>query len=479
MNSFFFYDLETSGLNKAFDQVLQFAAIRTDTTFTEIERRNLTIRLRPDVIPSPGAWLTHRLPLDKAGEGDSELASTIRIHRWMNQPGTVSLGYNTLGFDDEFLRFAFYRNLLSPYTHQFRNGCGRMDLLPMTVLFFLYGPQEVQWPRIDGQPTLKLEHLAQANDLTQGPAHDAMVDVEATVALARRFSRSGPMWQYLAQAFDKNEDIRRIENLPQGLPGRSAPMRLGILAAISFGAENSYQVPALLLGRSIPYPNQTLWLRLDLETLQETTNESVQESTWVIRKKNGEPPMVLPPRERFWKRLGRARDGLVRDNIGWLKSKPDLMDRIVDFHRRYRYPDIPDLDPDAALYQEGFFTRKEETWCQRFHASLPGERPALLKEAPSRRLGELGLRLLIRNDPGTSAGDLAKSYKSLMARVNPDTEEKAMVDHRGQRRTTPRSALAEIQALEAQNPPHDQAALLQSLKTYIYRSFDLPGSPDG
>ena len=35
--TYLFYDIETTGLNKAFDQVLQFAAIRTDRQLNEIE----------------------------------------------------------------------------------------------------------------------------------------------------------------------------------------------------------------------------------------------------------------------------------------------------------------------------------------------------------------------------------------------------------------------------------------------------------
>ena len=31
-----FYDLETTGINPAFDQILQFAAVRTDLDFNEI-----------------------------------------------------------------------------------------------------------------------------------------------------------------------------------------------------------------------------------------------------------------------------------------------------------------------------------------------------------------------------------------------------------------------------------------------------------
>ena len=39
--TFVFYDLETSGLNKAFDQVLQYAAIRVDQTYSRL--RSMTI----------------------------------------------------------------------------------------------------------------------------------------------------------------------------------------------------------------------------------------------------------------------------------------------------------------------------------------------------------------------------------------------------------------------------------------------------
>ena len=60
-SNYLFYDIETTGLNKAFDQVLSFAAIRTDPGLNEIERHTITVKLRPDIIPSPGAILTNRI----------------------------------------------------------------------------------------------------------------------------------------------------------------------------------------------------------------------------------------------------------------------------------------------------------------------------------------------------------------------------------------------------------------------------------
>jgi exodeoxyribonuclease-1 len=52
---FVFYDLETTGLSPAYNQPLQFAAIRTDDSFAEIERVNLRCRIAPHIIPAPHA----------------------------------------------------------------------------------------------------------------------------------------------------------------------------------------------------------------------------------------------------------------------------------------------------------------------------------------------------------------------------------------------------------------------------------------
>src|SRR3990167_7228256 len=110
-HTYLFYDIETTGLNKCFDQVLQFAAIRTTMDFEEIDRTELRITLRPDVIPHPQAIITHRLGINDLSTGITEYDATQKIHALLNTPGTISVGYNSLGFDDEFLRFSFYRNL--------------------------------------------------------------------------------------------------------------------------------------------------------------------------------------------------------------------------------------------------------------------------------------------------------------------------------------------------------------------------------
>src|SRR3990167_11322654 len=195
--TYLFYDIETTGLNKCFDQVIQFAAIRTDLTLKEIERHEIRIKLNRDVIPAPEAMMIHRMCIADMQEGLSEVEGIRQIHRLLNTPETISVGYNTLGFDDEFLRFSFYRNLLPPYTHQFNNQCGRMDMYPILTLYYLFKNEILKWPVDNDKISLKLENINLENQLFQGQAHHAMTDVEATFALAKKLKQDEKMWGYV------------------------------------------------------------------------------------------------------------------------------------------------------------------------------------------------------------------------------------------------------------------------------------------
>jgi len=478
MHTYLFYDLETTGLNKAFDQILSFAAIRTDMAFHEIDRHELSVRLRPDVIISPRAIMTHRIPVAESLRGVPEYDAVLQIHKWMNAPRTISLGYNTLGFDDEFLRFSFHRNLLPPYTHQYANGCRRMDVLPCTVVYRLYSEETLAWPEIDGKPTLKLEHLNEANRFVSGRAHDAMVDVEATVALARRLSKERKIWHFLSGCFDKRLDAERLADLPVASKDGSASHQQGLLVSHDMGKENAYQAPVISLGNSIPYSNQTLWLRLDLPELRTTTAKTVSDTTWVVRKRLGEPPFILPPRDRYWQRLSEERRELAVQNLDWLSSHPDLFREIISFHQNFRYPEIPDLDPDAALYQMGFLSSREEALCRRFHEAPFHEKAEVITRFPKTETRTLARRILMRNRPRAPIEADMIDWNRYMERVNPREEKDVLVDYRGEKRVTPAAALAEIASIRREGAIDDeQRRLLEELEGYLKTEFSQPSAP--
>ena len=153
MSTFLFYDLETTGLDPVFDQILQFAAIRTDEALNPVAAPvNWFVRLRPDVIPSPGALLKTNRAVISLQDGRPEYEVLRDIWNLVNVPGTISIGHNSLDFDDKFLRFGFYRNLLPAYTHQFSDGCGRSDLLAILIRYRHFAAGRAHLARIGRRP---------------------------------------------------------------------------------------------------------------------------------------------------------------------------------------------------------------------------------------------------------------------------------------------------------------------------------------
>ncbi len=465
-STYLFYDIETSGLSKCFDQVLQFAAIRTDLDLNELSRDEIIIKLNPDVIPSPGAMVVHRVPLSVIKQGENECDAMAQIHALLNTPGTISLGYNTLGFDDEFLRFGFYRNLLPPYTHQYANRCGRMDIYPLVLFYCLYKPDVLQWPTRHDKPSLKLEDLNAANHLADGHAHNAMVDVEATVALAKQLKQETKVWDYIAAYFDKQTDLDRMGSLPAPITTGTQDYLYGLMLDGKFGADAAYQCPVLGLGGHQHYKNQTLWLRLDQEKLQQTSPDDVKDTTWVIKKKPGEPPFLLPPHDRFL-RLSEARAALVNDNLAYLKANPDILKAITHYYQQDVYPDVAHLDVDAALYQSGFPSRQEEALCQKFHAASSKDKLGYLEQFTHPGLRTRALRVMGRHYQTELPEALAAEFDDYLAMITQGHTEHVR-DYRGVVHITPQQALAEADALaRAGELDPEQQTLLAEWVAYL------------
>ena len=466
MQTYLFYDIETSGLNKAFDQVLHFAAIRTDMDLNEIERLEAKIKLNPDLIPAPYATITHHIGVKEAQTGISEFSAMQQIHQWVNTPGTISLGYNTLGFDDEFLRFSFYRNLLPPYTHQYANQCARMDLYPMTALYFLVKNEILTWPTINGEPRLKLELINQANQFIQGRSHHAMVDVEVTLALARRLRQEREVWDYTLGYFNKAIDQERCNQLQTFTAGNKT-FPEGLLVDGIMGGKQNFMAPVLSLGEHTTYKNQVQWLRLDTLDLTQTTPETLATTTWVIRKKWGEPGFILPCKPRFLKWISPEREALIARNKEWLAKHPDILAEIALYHCNFLYPDAPETDTDARLYLNGFLSAEDMNASKRFHQIPDTDKGRFIDTFKNPTLQILSTRLLGRHNPALLTDSQRTQYQSYCDSVWKNADN-SPVDFRGNYKLNAQTALAQIAELRLTELSQEQTQLLNELETYLH-----------
>jgi exodeoxyribonuclease-1 len=198
--TYIFYDTETTGLNPAFDQILQFAAIVTDDAFDVLEEINLRCRLQPHVLPSPGAMLITKVgpkTIQAAPHSSYEMVASIRafIEKWSP---AVLIGFNSIGYDENMLRQAFYQNLHPTYLTN-TNGNSRMDVMLLAHAVAEHRPDAITIPlNAKGKPSFKLVHLVEANGLALDQAHDAQADTRATLALAKHLKDRAPeIWDAL------------------------------------------------------------------------------------------------------------------------------------------------------------------------------------------------------------------------------------------------------------------------------------------
>ena len=219
--TFFFYDLETSGLSPRDDRIMQFAGLRTDMDLRPIgEPFNLLVRLNDDTLPSPDAvMVTGITPQSTLGDGLSEAEFAKLLIDEVFQADTISVGFNNVRFDDEFIRHLFWRTFRDPYEWCWRDGCSRWDLLDVIRMTRALRPGGIEWPVDDeGRPSNRLELITKANGIDHGKAHDALSDVEALIDVARLLKKKQPdLFGYLLKMRDKKE-VKKLVNLDDKRP---------------------------------------------------------------------------------------------------------------------------------------------------------------------------------------------------------------------------------------------------------------------
>jgi exodeoxyribonuclease-1 len=238
--SFVFYDTETTGTNSAFDQILQFAAIRTDADLTETDRFEIRSRLLPYVVPSPHALrvtgLTIDQLLDEAHPSHYEMVSQMRraLGAWCP---SAFIGYNSLRFDEEFLRQAFYQCLHPPYLTN-TGGSKRADAMHLIRAAAVFHPEAIVVAKNDkGGPSFKLDRLAPANGYNHRNAHEAMADVEALIFLCRIVRDRCPgLWARFLRFGDKGAAKSFVEREDAFLLTEFFPTTTGQFVVTAIGS---------------------------------------------------------------------------------------------------------------------------------------------------------------------------------------------------------------------------------------------------
>lgn len=387
--TFLFYDLETTGLNPVFDMAHQFAAMAVDHNLNPIEKPyEWRVSLRMDTTPHPKAIFVNGHPPRDWYKGESEYSFYQKAHVLFNTPNTISTGYNSLDFDDQMMRFGFFRNLLSAYSHQHAQGCGRADLYPIALMYYAFGMAPAfHWPTRNNKPSFKLADLKEANDLADGTSHDALVDVHATLGLARKFKEANPdFWEGCLHHYDKANDKKAIHECETTVKIGDQHYSCGFIVKRSNRAEDHFLAPVVLLGRHAVYTNQTRWLRLDTGT--------------ILKKKDGALPFFIAGNlEQSDKLLSANTYEAACAKLLTLQENPSAFEYMQSIALKQCHESKETVDAYAMLYETGFPTKADETLFAKFHQAPPHEKMAVANEITNPVYHELAIRIIGHHFP--------------------------------------------------------------------------------
>lgn len=346
MKSFFFYDLETSGLNPRADRIMQFAGQRTDMDLNPIgEPVNILVKMTDDALPSPGAIMVTKItPQQTLMDGITEAEFCKYVTEEIFTPNTVAVGYNTVRFDDEFMRAIFWRNFYDPYEYEWKDGRSRWDMLDVVRLTRALRPEGINWPFTeDGRPTNRLELMTKMNGLSHEHAHDALSDVYATISVAGLIRDKQPdLFKFLFSIRNKN-DVKKYVNLDNKKPF--------VYACGRYPSEFNKTTVAFPLtsgrnGNVLVYD-----LRYDLDDVlkRESTYPVVKELC--LNKCPAVAPLSVLDKADGWEKIKLDKE-TVEKSLKKLLAHPDFAERMRE--EKENLPEfLPAVEPEAAIY-EGF-----------------------------------------------------------------------------------------------------------------------------
>ena len=425
--SFYWHDYETWGADPRRDRPAQFAGLRTDADLNPIGEP-LVIYCKPsnDILPQPEACMVTGISPQKAlSEGVNEAGFIARIHEELSAPDTCGVGYNSIRFDDEFTRYTLYRNFFDPYAREWQNGCSRWDIIDMVRLTHALRPEGIEWPQDErGVTSFRLERLTEANGIAHESAHDALSDVQATIAMAGLIKQRQPrLFDYVFSGRDKQTLGQRL-NLQQ----REAVLHVSSM----YPAERGCIAMVMPLAKHPGNPNGVIvydlcqdpgpLLELDVDEIHKrlfTPSAELPEGVERIPLKTvhlNKCPVVVPMNtltpeaaERWSVDLSQGERHRQR-----LLAHGELAKKLEAVHQRTQFE--PVSDPDQALYSGGFFSRDDRQRMQRILQTPPSELGNFPPVFDDARLPEMLFRYRARNWPeslGAEERSRWEEYRSI------------------------------------------------------------------
>jgi len=426
MTNLVFYDFETCSSNVSYGQIIQAAAILVNDDFQELDRYEGRCKLSPGIIPEAMALIVNKTTPKILKETNLSHYQMIRqmmekFNQWKN---SIFIGYNSINFDEEFLRRTLFKNLDYPYL-TVTNGNERGDLFNLARASHLYYPNCIKTPISDkNNPVFKLDKLAPINGIKHNDAHSAISDVLATIEIAKLLSkRALNVWKAGLMTTNKDKTLKIIKNELTFCTdffyyGKSFPF------VLTFVCEHpQWGYPMCFDLKADP----KYYFNLSINELKKELSKKPKVIRTIKHKKH---PIIMNSSygTNFdnYKQLGitklKERAKLIREN----KDFSNKVTSILDDEAREKQ----DLDSQLDVYAEEsiytkFTTKEDNAIMPAFHKADWKEKFLILQKFKDDRLRYFGKKILYEESPDALPKEEYDTiHKEVAARVLSTNKEK-------------------------------------------------------
>ncbi len=464
MSNFVFYDFETSSSNKYWGQIIQIGAILTNDNLEELDRFDARCRLSPGIIPEAMALIVNKTSPTMLKKSNLSHYEMIRqfvetLKKWGK---ATYVGFNSIEFDEEFLRSTLFQTLEYPYITS-TNGNNRGDVLSLARAANLYYPKTLKNSVNEkGNDVYKLDQMAPLNGIDHGNAHSAIGDVIATLGIAKIIAKKAPnVWKASLKTLDKNEtlDLIKKETLfctNEYFYGKSRPYIQTFVCQ-----HPQYQWPLCFDLRHDP----NIYLSMPI---QELTAAMKKQPKFIRTVRHNKHPVLMNPSygKMFdeYKIIGieklKERANLVKENKEFAEKVTSI--KQLEIEEKEQTKSQEDLTPEESIYDFSQSKKEDNKVMSEFHNQNWDKRLPVISKFKDERLKYFGKKLIYMEKPDL----LSKEDYNL---IHKDIAKKLLSTNNEKWNTIPRT-YSEIDTLRAKfekENHQDKLVILDEINAYV------------
>lgn len=408
MSKITYIDLETSGLNRFYDQILTAFAKTVDETSSTVDILNESCSMTGFRLPHPEALLVNDINLNSLSQNQSLKSLSHKLYDYITRQGPSIIIAHNANFDYSMASNAFYQNLVTSDFYQWKcHGNVLVDSLALTKAVFAFDSgknfkvkeTEAGFPRFD------LPSLCEANKIEINP-HEAKEDVLALEKIVNLMIKESP---HLFKLALKSSSRKEAQNLVNGEAfflvalGSYSNFNSRVLAPVYINEAGTDAVCVDLLGDLSEIEN--------LSPLQMTSFFGSR-----ITKKQ---PIIRLPLNKGHVLVSSS---FVNKNKQALKvGSKELFRRASQIRRNkdlkniaseamgWRHEEFEEIEPtvEELIYAAGFPSNMEKSFVTAFNLADPEDRPALTKAYSERfscdRFIRMAYRVMLEDFPSCNS----------------------------------------------------------------------------